>query len=196
MQSMLRKTGVAAMAWLIAGSANAGIMEVDITETLDVGSATRILGTVGSVVGPGPELTLADEILSTASLCGAATVDFSDSANTFTIGAVDGDCFYNSAFFEFSNIVADGALASVSAVSGSGTLFQTAVTPIIEITALGFSVHFEVDSSFTFNSSEQGTAEFTYALRTVDPGPDPVPAPATLALMGLGLLGLRLRRKA
>lgn len=194
MRSTTKNIAMAALSLCASATANAAIMQFDITETLTVFGVDRVLGATGVTVGAGPELTLADEISNPSSFCGAATVDFSDTANTFSLGAVDGDCFYDSALFQFSNLVVDGVLTGVSAVSGSGNLFNVAVAPVIDLTASGFSVSFDVGSRFTFNSSGQGIAEFTYAVRSVDP--DPVPVPATLALLGLGLLGLRARKKA
>jgi hypothetical protein len=206
---MFKTVFAAAVGFLaVAGTANAGIVRADITESLDLPSISaggpRVLSVNDAVVGSGTELTGANEIQNPSGWNGYLDVDLGAFSITFqhqeqfTDYQIATITISDIIFSDLDEIITGVTLTSASIIdSGQSNPFTETVTFTDNSITITFVVY-DIDGGSEFNFVAGGTASYLIDIET---GTTEVAEPASLVLfgaafMGMGLFGRRKRKAA
>jgi hypothetical protein len=206
---MFKTTFAAAVGFLaVAGTANAGIVQADITESLDLpfysANGPRVFSVNNAIVGPGAELTGANEIQNPSGWQGYLDVDLG--AFSITFQHQEGTTDYQIAtitiddiiFSALNEIITGVTLNTASIINaGASDPFTETVAFTDNSITITFAVN-DIDAGDVFHFVRAGSASYVIDIET---GTTEVAEPASLALfgaafVGLGLFGRRKRKVA
>ncbi len=197
MKNKFLKGLAASFALVISGVANAGLITVDITETLiwgDENTPGYVMQRLNEDVAGIIDLTSSDVISNPSGWRGHADIDITASGLvTLTGREPSGFANYTNAFFDFSNILFSDVevITGVSVIDGTGIFdgqYGGYPSPIISFTSNSFSIDYRPYPE-ELNFGEGQIAQFQLQIESVN-----VPEPSTLVVFALGLMGLASRK--